>query len=249
MRLLLAMIVVLLAPVMAGAVETITGRAMPLDGYTLRMGRDDVRMFGIDSPEMRTPLGLIARGAMDDIVAGQIVTCDVVNTDSNKRPVAVCTAGGTDLAEALVRQGLATVYRKYTTGSPLEETYNAAEAEARAAELGVWAPVGHTPGWFERYQNFVIGGFGFLGVWGTTWLGFWMARIGRHEEAEFDRYSNDRQSAEEVRTLAAALAAEFNAVGITMRNLLENYHRYHAGDTAGLPANQATATLFWLPAL
>ena len=45
-----------------------------------------------------------ALAALDDILApNRTVTCEAVDIDRYKRPVAICRAGGRDIAEAMVR--------------------------------------------------------------------------------------------------------------------------------------------------
>jgi endonuclease YncB( thermonuclease family) len=123
----------------------ITGQALAIDGDTLIFtGRPDgarditVRLLGIDAPEMDTPLGPTARGALDDLVDDQVLACDVVNTDRYKRAVAVCTTPAGDIATGLLAQGMAWTWRKYLLGRPEMTPYRHAERYARTARIGIW---------------------------------------------------------------------------------------------------------------
>lgn len=118
---------------------TISGRASVSDGDTLRFGRMRVRLWGIDAPE-RTQLcgaaaaGESSRAAMSRLAEGRPVVCSLRDVDRDNRPVAVCTAGGRDLGAALVEQGWAWDFRRYSHGA-----YARQESEARQARRGVHA--------------------------------------------------------------------------------------------------------------
>jgi len=70
------------------------------------------------------------------------VACSARGRDRYGRTLAICSAGDiADLGEALVRDGYAVDYRRYTSD------YLAAEDEARAARRGIWQ------GDFERPED------------------------------------------------------------------------------------------------
>lgn len=111
------------------------------DGDSLRSGRLKIRLFGIDAPELKQdcvdaagrdwPCGKAARARLGELVAAPL-QCELIDVDRYGRLVMRCRADGTDIAEALVAQGLALAYRRYATD------YVAAEEAARAARAGVW---------------------------------------------------------------------------------------------------------------
>lgn len=127
-------------PVAEGA--RIAGPAEVLDGDTLAVGGLRVRLFGADAPEGAQRCGTAEGGAwacgavaaarLRDLVEGETVTCAVTDRDLYGRVVAACAAGGRDLGAAMVGEGLAWAYRAYS------DAYAGAEAEARAAGLGIW---------------------------------------------------------------------------------------------------------------
>jgi endonuclease YncB( thermonuclease family) len=69
-----------------------------------------------------------------------------VRHDIYGRILAVCGAGKVEANDWLVRQGFAWSYRKM-------KAYKAAEAEARAAERGVWSGQSQQP-WEWRKQEY-----------------------------------------------------------------------------------------------
>ncbi|AWB49095.1 nuclease [Gemmobacter aquarius] len=128
----------------AGSVqaETVSGRARVVDGDTLAIGAEHVRLFGIDAPERDQTCdrggrpwacGRDATRALNALVGKARLVCEVQDRDRYGRAVSICAAGETDLAEALVEQGAAVAYRRYSL------RYVAAETRARARRLGVWS--------------------------------------------------------------------------------------------------------------
>lgn len=129
--------------------DVIAGSATVADGDTLHLDGRRIRLQGMDAPELAQtcerngaswPCGTTARFALAEMVQRGEVFCTSSGADAYGRALARCTVGGVDIAEELVRQGLAVAYGR--------QGYTAAEAEARAASRGMWA------GRFERPQDF-----------------------------------------------------------------------------------------------
>ena len=78
--------------------------------------------------------GRAAARALAAATAGRTVACTRLERDRYHRQVALCTADGRDLGEAMVRLGHAIELAEYSGGR-----YTAAEREARAARRGLWA--------------------------------------------------------------------------------------------------------------
>lgn len=96
----------------------LTGRAVALDGDTLLVGDERVRLFGIDAPEMSEQDGWFARAALDKLLADaqHQVQCVVLDEDRYGRPVAQCMAEGDlgDFGHAMILAGWAIPYRAFT---------------------------------------------------------------------------------------------------------------------------------------
>jgi endonuclease YncB( thermonuclease family) len=121
--------------------------ASAIDGDSLRIGGENIRLIGIDAPELRQTCrdelgrdwacGREAHALLRRIVSRGKVTCALSAKDRYGRTLARCSAGDiADVGEALVREGYAIDFMK--------GGYHAAEAEARAAKRGIWR------GEFER---------------------------------------------------------------------------------------------------
>jgi len=59
----------------------VAGPARVEDGDTLTVGRSEVRLFGIDAPEMDSGDGHFARAELEDLISGQEVRCKVRDCD------------------------------------------------------------------------------------------------------------------------------------------------------------------------
>ena len=125
-----------------GAAESRHGRAEAIDGDSLRLAGEEMRLHGIDAPEWHqsctrdgrgNACGVAARDALAALLAAGPVTCHWEDRDAYGRALATCLRGAENLNAALVAQGHALAYRRYSTA------YVAEEDAARRARRGVWA--------------------------------------------------------------------------------------------------------------
>ena len=148
MRLHAASLLLLLAAVMAASAAParaefdIIGPAEVIDGNVISIAGREVRVFGIDAPELEQactypdgeswPCGSVASAVMSYLVANQTLFCKQHGVDAHGRAAVICDAGGTDLGRAMVHYGVALAMRPYG------EIYFAAEADAKKARRGIW---------------------------------------------------------------------------------------------------------------
>ncbi len=96
----------------------ISGRAYVVDGDTLTISKTQVRLFGVDAPEMNHPYGQKAKWAMVALCKGKTVYAEITGDDEYGRTVAKCTLeDGRDLSAELVKQGLALDWPKFSEGA------------------------------------------------------------------------------------------------------------------------------------
>lgn len=97
----------------AAAEPPLTGHARVVDGDTLEIAGQKVRLLGLDAPEGKHVCqldgepwrcGNAATAALQDLVVGHAVRCEVRGRDRYGRSLAVCRAGDTDLAGEMVRR-------------------------------------------------------------------------------------------------------------------------------------------------
>ena len=125
------------------------GPVRVIDGDTLEISGERVRLFGIDAPEHDQrctdaagrpwACGTRATEALRDLVQGRAVRCSGEEQDRYGRLVARCTVAGRDLGAAMVRDGMAFAYRRYSLD------YVAEEGRAKAARRGIWAGAAENP--------------------------------------------------------------------------------------------------------
>lgn len=124
------------------AATTISGPAKVVDGDTLEIAAKRIRLFGIDAPEAtqtcdrqgeKWACGQASAARLHALIGESAVTCNGSELDQYGRLVAVCTLAGVDLNQAMVADGWATAFRRYSEAYVLDET------RARVAKLGLWA--------------------------------------------------------------------------------------------------------------
>ncbi len=124
------------------ALADVAGVASVIDGDTLEIHGQRIRLHGIDAPESRQlcrldgkpwQCGKDATNALAEKIARRPVTCEDLGRDRYKRIIGRCTVAGEDLGEWMVSEGLALAYRRYS------RDYVDEEAEAQAARRGLWA--------------------------------------------------------------------------------------------------------------
>lgn len=134
----------------------IAGTASVIDGDTIEIHGQRIRLHAIDAIESRQRCqlpdgrswncGRDAARALADKIGRRPVSCRVTDVDRYRRLVAICFQGGVDLNAWLVQSGWAVAYRPYG------RDYVGHEAEARAARRGIWASTFVMP-WDWRRAN------------------------------------------------------------------------------------------------
>jgi endonuclease YncB( thermonuclease family) len=128
------------SPALAG---DLIGQASIVDGDTLEIHGTRIRLWGIDAPESSQlcrdedsslyRCGARVANDLDAFLARRPVTCTSMNLDQYGRTVATCSAGGADLGEWLVSNGLALDWPRFSKGK-----YEAAQRNAEHAGRGIW---------------------------------------------------------------------------------------------------------------
>jgi len=129
-----------LAAVPAGA-ETVFGMARQVDGDTIDIAGQKIRLLDIDAPESdqlcRDDRGseyLCGKDASDmlrRLIRGQPVTCDGTRRDKFDRLLATCRTSDTILNREMVRRGWAVRFNE-------RSAYLEQEIDAKKARRGIW---------------------------------------------------------------------------------------------------------------
>ena len=114
-----------------------------IDGDTLRIGQQKIRLYAIDAPETaqrcqdarnnRYRCGQYATNALRKLIAHQSVRCEKQDTDQYGRMVAICYVKDIEINRWMVKNGYAVAYRSISNAYTLEEEL------AKHQKLGLWA--------------------------------------------------------------------------------------------------------------
>lgn len=134
----------------------IEGQAIVVDGDTLEVAGQRLRLQGIDAPEMAQTCkraggedwacGIEAQQALVALIGGKPVACDRKGLDKYGRVLAICFAGEEDINGWMVENGYAWAFVRYSG------EYVAAEASARDNRAGIWQAQ-NVPAWDFRHSS------------------------------------------------------------------------------------------------
>lgn len=154
-------VAILATTISSAALADIIGRASVIDGDTIEIHGQRIRLHGIDAPEKWQPCfdasgnswrcGPAAANALDEFIGASPVSCRERDVDRYGRIVATCMVRGDDIEAWLVRNGHAMAYRRYSSD------YIGVEQEARNAKRGIWSGVIQPP-WEWRAERRRHGG-------------------------------------------------------------------------------------------
>ena len=137
----------------------IVGPARVIDGDTLAIADEHIRLIGIDAPEDNQtcqaageewPCGDAATATLAAMIGTAELRCEVYGRDRHQRALAVCYAGVVDLNGAMVRSGAALAWypKSEIVAGP---SYRTEQATAEAEGDGMWRGE-FTPPWQWRRQ-------------------------------------------------------------------------------------------------
>jgi micrococcal nuclease len=134
------------------AAQTVSGKVVGVsDGDSLTLlvqgnRQIKVRLEGIDAPETGQEFSRNSKEGLSRLVFGREISLRVTGKDRYERTLGVVFVGGVNANLALVRQGLAWHYKKYSDDQELAQ----AEIDARASRSGLWAGFEPMPPWEYR---------------------------------------------------------------------------------------------------
>ena len=125
-------------------------KILVIDGDTIKIGREKIRLFGIDAPEIKQvcknenndsyPCGITAKNYLSWLIKGdnendEKIYCYYSERDKYKRIIGECfigTLSKTNINRIMVSHGRAVAYLKYT------EKYLDAQNIAKNKKIGIW---------------------------------------------------------------------------------------------------------------
>ena len=121
--------------------KTINGKPRIVDGDTIHIKSNKIRLHGIDAPETKQTCkindevwfcGKQSTKELKNLINKQEVKCITNDVDIYNRFVAICYVNEININQWMVKSGWAIAYRYYSTDYIIEEKY------ARDNELGIW---------------------------------------------------------------------------------------------------------------
>lgn len=117
------------------------GRPRVIDGDTLEIRGESIRLFAVDTPELGQPwwdeddrhqdAGRLAKEALEKLVTGKRLSVRVLREDKYQRSIAIVKVDGRDIGRTLVRQG-------FGFASPGSDRYRRVHASAKRRKKGLW---------------------------------------------------------------------------------------------------------------
>lgn len=95
--------------------RVLSGSAWITDGDTITIQKTQIRLYGIDAPELNHPYGQKAKWALHKLCNGNTIRAEVTDVDHHGRTVAKCyLPDGRDLSAEMVKMGMAIDWPKYS---------------------------------------------------------------------------------------------------------------------------------------
>jgi endonuclease YncB( thermonuclease family) len=139
-----------------GAQAPIIGVPSVIDGDTIEIHGQRIRLFGIDAPEgsqlctrpngERWRCGQQSSFALADRIGRAPIRCEQRDIDRYGRVVAVCFEGAEDLDRWMILNGWAVAFRRYS------RDYVTDEASAKRYRINIWSGEFDMP-WDWRVQH------------------------------------------------------------------------------------------------
>ena len=144
--------------------KIISGIAQVIDGDTIRIKKNKIRLFGIDAPEKNQQCqkpwlsisfltlnknyqcGKISTDRLKIKINNKFIMCKSRNKDRYNRFIAECFKDKTNINKWMVSSGYAVAYRKYS------KKFVSQENLAKKDKLGLWAGTFEMP-WDWRKNN------------------------------------------------------------------------------------------------
>ena len=138
----------------------ISGRVVRVaDGDTITVldvanAHNKIRLYGIDAPEKAQDFGNKSREKLASLVAGKNIAVTVMDIDRYGRNVGRINIDGKEVAEEMLKAGMAWVYTAYCK-IPECEHWKELETQAKTAKIGLWSnPTAKEPWlWRKEHRN------------------------------------------------------------------------------------------------
>ena len=121
--------------------KIIEGKAIIIDGDTIHIGKNKIRLHGIDAPEINQTCiidkkiwncGIESKIALENFILKKEVNCEIIDVDQYRRFVGICFLENQNINQYMVRNGWAIAYKYYSLKFVKDEEF------AKKNKLGIW---------------------------------------------------------------------------------------------------------------
>ena len=135
------------------AQEIVRGQAKIIDGDTVHIGKNKIRLHGIDAPEINQTCiidgeiwncGIESKMALKKLISKKEINCEILDVDRYKRYVSECLVNNININKYMVQYGWAIAYRYYSL------KFVEDEERAKKQKLGIWKSVFIEPYLFRK---------------------------------------------------------------------------------------------------
>ena len=120
----------------------VSGKAKIIDGDTIHIGNNKIRLHGIDAPEINQQCvfkkenwncGIESRLALKKLITTELeIECKITDVDKYKRLIGICFLNNLNINQFMVSNGWAIAYRYYSLD------YIRDEELAKKNKFGIW---------------------------------------------------------------------------------------------------------------
>ena len=119
----------------------ISGKAKIIDGDTIHVENNKIRLHGIDAPELNQncnyknkdwECGQQSKNFLIQLIDSYEVNCQVTGVDKYKRYIGICYVNKLNINKMMVKNGWAIAYRYYS------KDYTDEEFIAKKIKVGIW---------------------------------------------------------------------------------------------------------------
>ena len=121
--------------------KLISGKAKIIDGDTIHIGSNKIRLHGIDAPELNQNClfndkvwncGKESKKFLINFINNKKISCKLIDKDRYKRHIGICFKDKINLNKKIVQEGWAIAYRYYSKDFVDDENI------AKINKLGIW---------------------------------------------------------------------------------------------------------------
>jgi endonuclease YncB( thermonuclease family) len=138
--------------------KNFSGKAFAIDGDSIKVGKKEVRLFGLDAPEYKQKCldknnqeyscGAISHEFLTKLATGKIVECVYAEKDKYERFLGKCFVGEVSINEEIIKNGMAVIYN-FTESS---EKMDNLEKEAKNNKIGIWQGAFELPKDYRKHN-------------------------------------------------------------------------------------------------